>query len=93
MEQVHGVTHGNDFTWNVIIFVVDNISSIDIDNRKNRFLVLGERSADDINDSVGKAEEKNSINFTKANTKRSLSLHWNGNESCLHVNKTDISKI
>ena len=93
MEQVHGVTNGNDFTWNVIIFVVDNISSIDIDNRKNRFLVLGERSADDINDSAGKAEEKNSINFTKANTKLYLSLHWNGNESYLHVNKTDVSKI
>ena len=34
-----------------------------------------------------------SINFSKANTKFCLSLHYNGNDSYLYVNKTEIYKF
>ena len=50
--------HGNDFIWNVIIFVVDNASSTHTDNCKNKFLVLYEGPTYDINDIVGTAEKK-----------------------------------
>ena len=42
------------------------------------------------NDSVATVEKKFCINFSKANTKFCLSLHYNGNESYLYVNKTEI---
>ena len=84
---------GNGFVRNVVIFVVDNSSSFYTDNRKNNFLVLGERPTDDINNSTGAAEKKIKINFTKANTKFCLSLHCNGDESYLFINKTEICKF
>ena len=59
---------GNDFAGNVVLFSVDNSSS-SYDNWKNNFLVLGEGSADDINDSTGVTKKKFSINFSKAKTK------------------------
>ena len=49
---------------------------------------MGEGPNQDINDSTGSAE-KNSINFSKTNTKFWLSLHYNGDESYLYVNKTE----
>ena len=38
-------------------------------------------------------QKKNSINFNKANRKLCLSLHHNGDESYLYVNKTEIYKF
>ena len=38
-------------------------------------------------------QQKNSINFNKAKTKFCLSLHCNGDESYLYVNKTEICKF
>ena len=57
--------HGND----VLIFVVDKNSYSQTDNCKNNFLVLGEETTDYINDSIGTAGKKFSLNFTKAKTK------------------------
>ena len=37
--------------------------------------------------------KKTSFNFSKANTKLCLSLHYNGDESYLYVNKTEICKF
>ena len=82
----------NDFARNVIIFGVDNTSSSHTDNRKNNFLVLGE-ATHGINDSTGAAGKKISINFSKVNTKFCLSLYYNGDESYLYVNKTEICKF
>ena len=56
------------------IFGVDNISSLNADNRKNNFLVLGECPTYGINGSFGSPDKKFSINLTKANTKFCLSL-------------------
>ena len=38
-------------------------------------------------------EKKFSINFSKANAKFCFSLHYNGHESYLYVNKTEIYKF
>ena len=80
----------NDFTRNVIIFGVDNSSSSHFDNRKNDFLILGEGPTYDTNGSV---EKRFSINFTKANTKSCLSLHYNADNSYLFVNGKEIFKF
>ena len=56
---------GNGFARNVVIFVVDNTSSSYTDNRKNNFLVLGERPTDDINNSTGAAEKKLRLTLLK----------------------------
>ena len=74
----------NGTARNVEIFGVDNRSLSHIDNPKNNFLVLGKGPTEGINGSVGTAEKKSSINFSKPNTKFCLSLYYNGNESCLY---------
>ena len=55
--------------------------------------MLGEGPTQGINDSTGGAEKKISFNFSKANTRFSISLHCNGDESCFYVNKTEIYKF
>ena len=84
---------GNNFARNVIVFGVDNSLSSHTSNQKNNFLVLGAGPTQGINDSTGSVEKKFNINFTKANTKFCLSLHYNGEESYLYVNKTEICKF
>ena len=61
----------NDFARNVAIF----ISSSQADNCKNNSLVLSDGPTDVINGSTVVAEQKFSINFSKARTKFCLSLH------------------
>ena len=78
MKQVHGVLVMTQNSRNVVIFGVDNSLSSHIDNRKNNYLVLGERPTDDISGSVGTAEKKFSLNFSK--DKISL-LHYNVDSS------------
>ena len=60
--------HDND----VLIFVVDKNSYSQTDNCKNNFLVLGEETTDDINDSIGTAGKKFSLNSTKAKKKKNV---------------------
>ena len=83
----------NDFARNVIIFGVDNSSSSHYDNRKNNFLVLGEGPTYGINGSFGSPEKKFNINFTKANTKFCLSLHYNADNNYLFFNGKKIFKF
>ena len=71
----------NDTARNVIIFGVDNSSSSHADNRKHKFLVLGEGPTFGINGSFGSLENKFSINLNKANSKFCLSLHYNADNS------------
>ena len=73
---------GNDDAKN-IIFSVDDSSSSHTDNRKNNFLVLGNSPTYCINGSFGSTEKKFSNNFSKANTKFCLSLHYNIKVICL----------
>ena len=82
----------NDTARNVIIFGVNNSSSTRANNPKNNFLVLGEGPVLGINGMFGSTEKSFSINFSKSNTKFSLSLHYNADNSCLLVNGKEIFK-
>ena len=55
-------------------------------NRKNNLLILGESPTYGIYGSVESPEKRFNINFTKANTKFCLSLHYNADNSYLFVN-------
>ena len=81
------------FAGNVVIFGVDNSLSSHTDNRKNNFLVLDEEPIDGITGSVGAAEQKFSINFSKVKTKFCLILHYIGGNSYLFVNRKKIFRI
>ena len=89
MYSVYGITFDgagslafdNDTVRNVINFGVDNSSLSHSDNRKNNFLLLGKNPTTGINGSFGLIEKNFSINFTKANTKSCLSLHYNADSS------------
>ena len=52
--------------------------------------MLGEGPTDDINSSIGAAEKKISIHFSKAKAKLCLILHYNGDNSYLFVNRKKI---
>ena len=83
---------GNDFGKNVIIFGVDMSSSTKVDNRKKDILILGGGPTQGLESTLS-AEKMYSINFTKKNTKFCLSLHYNGANSYLFVNGTEIIKF
>ena len=55
--------------------------------------MLGEGRSFGINGSFGSPEKKISINFTKANTKLCLSLHYHADNSYLFVNGKEIFKF
>ena len=63
-----------------------------IDNRKKDILNLGKGPTQGLESTLS-AEKMYSINFTKKNTKFCLSLHYNGANSYLFVNGTEIIKF
>ena len=79
-----------DTARNVLIFGVDNSSSSYVES-KNNFLVLGEGPTFRINGSFGSPEKNVSINFSKANTKLCLGLHYNADNSYLFANRNNTS--
>ena len=64
-------------------------SSSKIDNRKKDILILGKEPMQGLGHTLS-AEKLYLIYFTKKNTKFCLSLHYNGANSYLFVNGTDI---
>ena len=84
---------GNGFGQNEIIFGADMSSSIHSTNKTKNILVLGKDFVQGLDDTTIYAEKLYSINFTKANTKFCLSLHYNGSNSYLFVNGTEIHKF
>ena len=80
---------GNEIGKNVIIFGVDMSSSAKIDNRKKD---IRKGPTHGLRHTLS-AEKLYSINFTKTNTKLCLSLHYNGANSYLFVNGTEIIKF
>ena len=64
-------------------------SSPRIDNKKKDILILGKVPTQGLEHTLT-AEKFCSINFTKENTKFCLSLHYNGANSYLFVNDTEI---
>ena len=83
---------GGGFGQNVIIFGLDMSSSTHIDNKKKDILILGVGPTQGLEHTLT-AEKMYSINFTITNIKLCLSLHYNGENSYLFVNGTEIYKF
>ena len=64
-------------------------SSIKIDNRNKDVLILGKGPTQGLEHTLS-AEKKYSINFTENNKKNCSSLHYDGGNSYLFVNGTEI---
>ena len=84
---------GNGFGRNVITFGVDMNSSVHANNKTKNILVLGKDFIQGLDNTAIYAEKLYSINFTKTNTKFYLSLYYNGANSYLFVNGTEIIKF
>ena len=67
-------------------------SSTKIDNRKRDILILGKSPTQGLEHTLS-AEKMNSINFTVTGNKFCLSFHYNGANSYLFVNDTEIIKF
>ena len=78
---------------NIIIFGVDMNSSTHIENKVKDILILGKGRTQGLGEDSLTAEKMYSINFTKDNVKFCLSLHYNGPNSYLFVNGTEIIKF
>ena len=68
-------------------------SSTKIDNKGKDILIFGKGPTQGLGEHSLSAEKMYSINFTKVNTKFCLSLHYNGADSYLFVNGTEIHKF
>ena len=68
-------------------------SSIHVDDKKKDILILGEGPTQGLDGITLAAEKKYSINFSISKTKFYLSLYYNGVNSYLFVNGTDIHKF
>ena len=80
------------FGQNVLTFGADMSSSAHIDNKKKNILVLGKGPTQGLKHTLT-AEKMYSINFTVTKKKFCLSLHYNGANSYLFVNGTEIYKF
>ena len=83
---------GGGFGQNVLIFGADMSTSIHIDNNRKDILVLGRGPTQGL-ESTLTAEKMYSINFTVTKNKFCLSLYYNGTNSYLFVNGTEIIKF
>ena len=78
---------------NVIIFGVDMNSPVHVDNKRKYILILGKVPTQGVGEHSLTAGKMYSINFSKDNIKFCLSLHYNGANSYLFVNGTEIYKF
>ena len=78
---------------NVITFGVDMSSSTKIDNKRKDISILGKGPTQALGQHSLSAEKNYSINFTKVNTKFCLNLHYNGANSYLFINGTEIHQF
>ena len=77
---------------NVIIFGVDMNSSVHVDNKGKDILILGKGPTQGLGEHSLTAEKMYSINFSKDNIKCCLTLHYNGANSYLFVDGTEVIK-
>ena len=78
---------------NVIIFGVDMNSSVHVDNKGKDMLILGKGPTQRLGEHSLTAEKMYLINFSKDNIKFCLTLHYNGANSYLFVDGTEIIKF
>ena len=83
---------GRGFGQNIIIFGADMSFSSHIDNKKKDILVLGKGPTQGLGQ-ILIAEKMYSINFAVTKKKFCLSLNYNGANSYLFVNGTEIYKF
>ena len=83
---------GGGFGQNVLIFGADMSSSAHIDNKKKDILVLGKGPTQGLEHTLT-AKKVYSINFNATKKKFYLSLHYNGGNSYLFINGTEIYKF
>ena len=83
---------GGGFGQNILLFGVDMSSSAQIDNKKNDILVLVKGTTQCLEHMLT-AEKIYSIDFTVVRKKFCLSLYYNGVNSYLFVNGTEIYKF
>ena len=83
---------GGGFGQNVLFFGVDMSFSAHINNKEKDILVLGKGPTQGL-EHTSTAEKKYSISFTVTKKKFCLSLHYNGTNSSLFVNGTEIYKF
>ena len=83
---------GDGFGQNVLIFGADMSTSIHTDNKKKEILLLGRGPTQGL-ESTLTAEKMSSIDFTVTRKKFCLSLHYNGGNSYLFANGTEICKF
>ena len=83
---------GGGFGHNVTIFGEDMSSSTKIDNRKKDILILGKGPKQGLEHMLS-VEKMCSINFTELDKTFCLRLHYNGSNSYLFVNGTEIHKF
>ena len=83
---------GGGFGQTVLFFDADMSGSIHIDNKKKDILVFGRGPTQGL-ESTLTAEKMYSINFTPTKKKYCLRLHYNGGNSYLFVNGTEIIKF
>ena len=84
---------GGGFGQNVLIFGADMNSSPHVDNKGKDILILGIGPTQGLGEHSLTAEKMYSINFINTNEKFCLSLHYNGENSYLFVNGTEIYKF
>ena len=77
-----GINNGR----NILIFGVHENSLVHANNKANNIYVMGDLFVQGINGTTLYAEKLYSQNFTAANKKFVLSLHYNGDDSYLFVN-------
>ena len=80
----------NGFGRNVIILGADMCSFVHANNKTKNILVLCTYFLQELDNTTIYAEKMYSINFTKNNKRFCLSLHYNGANSYLFVNGTEI---
>ena len=71
----------------------DVSSSVHTNNKTKNILAVGKYFIQGLDNTTIYTEKLYSINFTKTNTKFCLSLHYNGANSYLFVNGTEINKF
>ena len=76
--------------WKNIIFGADMSSSVHVYNKEKDIFILGERPTQRLDDTTLTAEAKYPINFTQSGKRFVLSLHYNGSNSFLFVNATNV---
>ena len=64
-----------------------------IDNKKKDILILGKGSTQGLDNTKLTADADYSINFSRANRKFALSMHYNGSNSFLFVNTTNTYQL